>query len=434
MSSSNRRLLAICALAVAGSLATATPSGAVSLEQVDTYQQPVYVTSDPGDASRLFVVELAGRIMLTRDGQTTPFLDISSLVHPPLWDRGLLSMAFAPDYELTGHLYVFYAGADGAINIDEFTASGDSADPATRRSVLTIDHAGLAHYGGQLQFGPDGYLYLSTGDNGWYFGPDPGADPLGSGQDMESLHSKMLRIDPSPSGAQSYTIPSDNPLVGRPGRDEIWSTGLRNPWRFSFDRASGDLVIADVGQDAWEEIEYAPRSAGGGRGDNYGWSCREGPDPYKGCAGDFTEPAFAYPHVGPGCSGSIMGGYVVRDRSLPELLGRYLYADYCTGEIRSVSLALPSAYDNRSEGVSISQPTSFGEDACGRLYLASYDGGVYRLNGFAPEDCDRSGVVPSVVGSSVLLKGKRARRCVRKRPNLRAPGAKRCGGRKSRTK
>jgi Glucose / Sorbosone dehydrogenase len=380
--------LGLSACAIALCLPTPVGASALTLDQVGTYSTPVYVTSDPADSNRLYVVERAGRIMLTRAGQTTTFLDIRPLVPPygGIDDRGLFSMAFAPDYESSGRFYVAYAGAENVEHLDEFTAKGDSVDPATRRAVLSIDHDSVFHYGGQLQFGPDGLLYVSTGDAG--IGAGGEGDPDGNSQSLDTLNGKILRIDPGPSGGQPYTVPGDNPFVGAPGLDEIWSYGLRNPWRFSFDRASGDLVIGDVGQSTWEEVDYEPRSAGGGRGANYGWSCREGPDPYSGCGGDFTEAVFFLPHHAPPCSGSITGGYVVRDPGLPSLLGRYLYADFCLGELRSLRLGLPAASDDRPEGVAVAQPTSFGEDSCGRIYVASLSGPVYRLTEGTPSDCE----------------------------------------------
>jgi glucose/arabinose dehydrogenase len=400
----------VCALVLFGALgvATAPARGAVGVVEVGTYESPVYVTSDPGDQDRLFVVERNGLIKLTEGGETTTFLDITSLVATPgINDLGLLSMAFAPDYLDTGHLYVFYTGAGNDLQVDEFTAVGDSAALETRRSVLDVEHASPYHYGGQLQFGPDGYLYVSTGDAGAGIPFDP-PDPLGAGQDLETLHSKILRIDPDPAGTEPYSVPQDNPYVGEPGRDEIWSTGLRNPWRFSFDRLTGDLVIADVGQAAWEEIIYAPRSAGGGRGENYGWSCREGPDPMYGCEGDFTEAAFNIPHSPGGfCSGSVTGGYVVRDPGLPELYGRYVYVDFCKGDIRSLQLGLPSASDDRAENLFLELPATFGEDTCGRIYVASITGAVYRLTGSGPEvDCRLMSVGAERI-PVVRLRGKR---------------------------
>ncbi len=381
------RGLAALALAVGLSLSTAAGASALGLVQIGTYAAPLHVTSAPDDPDRIFVAEREGRIKLTTHGQTSTFLDITSLVSIPgeVSDRGLLSVAFAPDFGSTGRFYVLYTGEEGGVRVDEFTASGDSASLATRRPVLEIEHDSLYHYGGQLQFGPDGYLYISTGDNGT-FGPGPGGDPDGNAQNIESPHGKILRIDPRPAGGQPYAAPQDNPFVGEPGMDEIWSLGLRNPWRFSFDRATGDLVIGDVGQDVWEDVEYAPRTAGGGRGDNYGWNCREGPDPYSGCTGSFTDPAFSYLHDGDPCS-SITGGYVVRDKGLPDLLGRYLYGDFCHGSVRSLRLGLPAASDDRAEPIELPGVTSFGQDACGRLYAAILGGGVYRIVGDNPTDC-----------------------------------------------
>ena len=382
-------MLAVAAISSL-TLALATPARGAGLEPVGTYASPVFVTSDPNDAARLFVVEQGGTIKLTTPGGTTTFLDYTSQVLSG-GERGLLSMAFAPDYATSGRFYVIYtrdAPADdpllGDIQLDELTASGDSADPDTARHVLTIDHSQFSnHNGGQLQFGPDARLYISTGDGGG------SGDPLESGQDTDSLLGKILRIDPRQNGSDPYSVPADNPFVGTAGADEIWSYGLRNPWRFSFDRDTGALVIADVGQSAWEEIDYEPQSAGGGRGDNFGWDCREGRHDFEldaGCAGQvFTEPIFEYSHTGGNCS--ITGGYVVHDPGIPELAGRYVYADLCAGQVRSLIPGLPDAADDRSEGLSVTQPTTFGEDACGRVYVASLAGPVSRIVGDSPTDC-----------------------------------------------
>jgi hypothetical protein len=357
--------------------------GAVSLQSVGAYSEPVYVTSDPGDPDRLFVVERAGRIRLTTSGGTSTFVDLSALVDSGFQERGLLSMAFAPDFDESGLLYVDYTGRDaGAIHVAELHASGDVADPATLRNVLTIPHPTYPnHNGGQLQFGPDGYLYVSTGDGGG------GGDPGENAQDRGSLLGKILRIDPRQSGTRPYTVPAGNPFVGRTGRPEIWSLGFRNPSRFSFERLPGALTGGDGGDTRWVEIDHA-RQPAAGRGANFGWDCREGRHPYEstGCAGlRLTDPVLEYAHSTGGCA--ITGGYVVRDPGLEALAGRYVYADYCNGEIRSTALGLPNAAGDRSEGLQAGNPSSFGEDSCGRVYVASLTGEVWRLADSTPTPC-----------------------------------------------
>jgi hypothetical protein len=240
-------------------------------------------------------------------------------------------------------------------------------------------------------------LYVSTGDGGG------AGDPLGSGQSLETLLGKILRIDPRPGEEPSYRIPAGNPFAGKPGLDEIWSYGLRNPWRFSFDQANGDMVIGDVGQGAREEVDLAPSPGPGvvgGAGANYGWNCREGfiayPKAPSECASlsGFVDPVFDYQHADPedgsahGCA--IIGGYVARDPSLGDLYGRYVYADYCAGEVRS--LVLPSggvgvATGDRSEGISVNSPIAFGQDSCGRTYLGLEGGDLYRLVGVSAASC-----------------------------------------------
>src|SRR5215211_825002 len=271
---------ALCA-AILGTLGVASPASAASLEPIGTYSSPVYVTSDPGDEDRIFVVEQDGRIQLTAGGATSQFLDLDPIVlsagEPGGGnEQGLLSMAFAPDFHTSGRFYVDYTGTDGgSLHVAELTASGDFADPATLRDVITIPHPGAQnHNGGQLQFGPDGYLYVSTGDGGSGGGP---------AQDPNNLLGKILRIAPTPGGG--HTVPGDNPLG-----NEVWSLGLRNPWRFSFDRATGDILIADVGQSAFEEVDHS-LAPGAGRGLNFGWPCREAfaAGPGGGCAGTLTD-------------------------------------------------------------------------------------------------------------------------------------------------
>ncbi len=330
------------AIAVLAALAcSAAPASAATLQPVGQFASPVFVTSDPDDAARLFVVERAGTIRLIANGTTTTFLDASTLVLSG-GEQGLLSMAFSPDYAQTGRFYVYYTSRPaGDIQIDEFTAQGDRADLSTRRPILTVPHRDAGnHNGGQLQFGPDGYLYAGTGDGGG------GGDPFHNAQNPESLLGKLLRIDPlRPTAGAPYSVPADNPFVGRAGADEIWSTGLRNPYRFSFDRQTGALLIGDVGQASREEVDYEPQP-NAGRGDNFGWSCREGLTAYTAttdplCAGasGFTDPIFDYSHSTGGCS--ITGGYVARDPSLGDLAGRYVYADFCRGEIRSLVPGAP---------------------------------------------------------------------------------------------
>jgi glucose/arabinose dehydrogenase len=384
----------LIATTVGGVAGVTAPAGAnvPALEQVGSFDRPTYVTSDPNDPNRLFVVEQAGRIKLVEDDTVTTFLDIAPLVHElkALGDYGLLSMAFSPNYAQDHLFYVIYSGVDdpatapdesGDWHLDEFHADGDVADPASRREVLTVNST-QAHYGGMLEFGPDGYLYASIGDGG------PQGDPNGNAQNLGNLLGKLIRIDPRGSAPGEYTVPADNPFAATAGCadgcDEIWSYGLRNPWRFSFDRLTGDLAIGDVGWNNWEEVDF-DTGPNPGRGDNFGWNCREGAHPGPGetepvCtgrAGTFTEPAFEYSHTNFGCA--VTGGYVVRDHGLPDLYGRYLYGDFCTGELRSLKLGLPMAADDRSEFVYVPRLTSFGEDADCRLYAASFNGPVYRL-------------------------------------------------------
>jgi hypothetical protein len=381
MGSGARAGLAALAIVLAGVLAP--QAQAVSLQSVGAYSQPVFVTSDPHDPDRLFVVERAGRIKLTTPSRTTTFVDLSALVESGHQERGMLSMALAPDFAASGLLYVYYTGRTaGSIHIAELRANGDVADPASLRNVLTIPHREYPnHNGGQLQFGPDGYLYIGTGDGGG------GGDPLEAGQNGGALLGKILRIDPRRRGAQPYTVPADNPFVGTASRPEVWSLGLRNPYRFSFDRATGALTVGDVGQNGWEEVDFASPPAAG-RGLNFGWDCREGRHSYEpsGCpASGLVDPVLEYSHAGGGCA--VTGGYVVRDPGLEELAGRYVYSDYCGGEIRSVVLALPNAIGDRSERIDAGNPSSFGEDSCGRVYVASLTGEVSRLVDSTPTRC-----------------------------------------------
>jgi hypothetical protein len=344
---------------IAGAPAHAAPQ----LVKVGDFAQPVYAT---GDASRVFVVERAGRVQLVRDGAVSTFLDLTPIVESGYQERGLLSIALAP-----GRVYVYLtataaaatSGTAGEIQVREYPVTADVADAAAGRLLLAIRHdEAVNHNGGQLQFGPDGKLWLGTGDGGG------GNDQFGHAHDPASLLGKLIRLDPAAPAP------------------EIVSVGLRNPWRFSFDRATGRLVIGDVGQNAYEEIDA-------GLAADYGWPCREGAHagPRSGCAGSFAEPVVEQPHGAGWCS--ITGGYVVRDPGLPTLLGRYLYGDYCKGELRSTDLAGGDA----ATGLSVPSLSSFGEDACGRLFAVSLDGPVFRIVDGAPSPCTAAPSPPAGV-------------------------------------
>jgi glucose/arabinose dehydrogenase len=390
-------VMAALASAVLALGAVSTAGAAVSLLQVGTFAQPVYVTAPPGDASRLFVVQKTGKIAVVRNGVSSTFLDITSRVRSSGNEQGLLSMAFPPDYATSGTFYVYYtaqppggSGAPGSdLTISAFQRTdADHADPGSERVVLQIPHRKFDnHNGGNLQFGPDGMLWLGTGDGG------DANDSLGNAEqtsptwnDAVAGHDarlgKLLRIDPAagPGCDGRCTIPAGNPGFAQP---EIWAKGLRNPWRFSFDRATGDLVIGDVGQDTWEEVDFAP-APGRGVGADYGWNTYEGLHPRgstapAGAPPGITMPVLEKAHAAPDSFSSIAGGYVVRDPALPDLLGRYLYADTYLGDIRAVTVGPGGAAADTDTGLHVSTLASFGEDSCGRVYAVSLDGPVYRL-------------------------------------------------------
>jgi glucose/arabinose dehydrogenase len=348
----------------------------VRLARIGTFDQPVYVSGPPGDRRRLMVVEKTGRIRVVRGGRTltTPFLDLSGEVSDG-GEQGLLSMAFAPDYARSKRFYVDFTDRAGDTRIQEFTAaSPDRADKGSRRQLLKIDQPESNHNGGQLQFGPDGLLYIGMGDGGGA-GDEHGS--VGNGQSLGTLLGKILRISPRPQGGRPYGIPSSNPFASRAGaRGEIYAYGLRNPWRFSFDRKTGDLAIADVGQSAVEEIDFARR--GRARGENFGWRVWEGRSRFAGGnASGAVFPVLTKTHAAGWCS--ITGGYIVRDPAVPALAGRYVYGDYCQGTLRAAQLKLPRASSDRSLGLHVSNLTSFGEDSRGRVYAMSQGGGVWRL-------------------------------------------------------
>ena len=348
------------------------------LLRLGRFDEPTYLTAPRGDKRR-FVVERAGRIRVVSGGRVlgTPFLDIGDLVTTG-GESGLLSMAFAPDYARSGRFYVYYTDSAGFIRIDQFRrAAGrpNRADRDSRRLVMRVPHPRGNHKGGQLQFGPDGKLYAGFGDGGG------GGDPDRNGQDLGAQLGKLIRIAPRAGGG--YGVPEDNPFRARSGaRPEIYAYGLRNPYRFSFDRRRGHLIVGDVGQDSVEEIDFVPNRRGPGRaprgGYNFGWSVFEGLDRFReGSAPGHVPPAIAHSQDDGYCS--IIGGYVVRDRSLGRgLYGKYVYGDFCSPNLRLSSLRARNA-PSRSLSAQVPSLVSFGEDGRGRGYAISLDGPVYRL-------------------------------------------------------
>ncbi len=358
-----------------------SPSGYQALFVQGGFSAPVLVAAPPGDTTRLFVVEKTGTIrIMTRAGvlRPRPFLDVSSRVSTGS-EQGLLGLAFHPSYATNGRFYVDYTDRSGDTRLIEFLVSSnpDSAS-ATEKEILFVDQPYANHNGGHLEFGPDGKLYFGLGDGG------SGGDPGGNGQNLGALLGKILRLDVD--AGSPYAVPSDNPFVGRAGaRGEVWSYGLRNPWRFSFDADNGDMMIGDVGQDAWEEVDYEPAGQGGR---NYGWNRMEGTHcfpPGSSCnPSGLTMPVAEYDHRA-GCS--LTGGYVYRGVDLPELRGTYFYGDYCTGIVRSLrimgghasqELDWTSALRTRAGGA-MDGLSSFGVDGRGELYLVLLGGEVYRL-------------------------------------------------------
>jgi glucose/arabinose dehydrogenase len=373
-SSSSKSTSASVAPSAAISGAKASRAHHVRLVRIGNFDQPVYLTGAPGSPHRLFVVEKRGGIVVLDHGHRHTFLNITSKVNSSGAEQGLLSVVFAPDYARSGRFYVDYTDGSNNIHVVQYRRSADhpdQADSATARAVIRIRHQYANHNGGQLQFGPDGDLYVGVGDGG------SEGDPHNYGQNTHVLVAKILRIRPKSGGG--YSIPRGNPFVHKRGkRAEIWAYGLRNPWRFSFDRRSGDLIIGDVGQDREEEIDYARR--GRGAGANYGWSIWEGALRYKpGVAPHALAPELVTKHSDGYCA--IIGGYVVRDHGLPGLYGRYLYGDNCKSQISSVKLRPGRAIGNRSTGLHVSSLSAFGQDARGRVYAVSLNGPIYRLAG-----------------------------------------------------
>ncbi len=374
----------------------AAAAPAIRLTQVAGPLTGVTAITNAGDG-RLFITLQRGQIVIWDGTQVlaTPFLDVSTLV-VCCGEQGLLSTAFHPNYAANGFFFVDYTNVSGDTVIARYSVSGDPnvADPFSAKILLTIDQPFTNHNGGQLQFGPDGMLYIGMGDGGSANDPDCHAqrrDPQAGRQD---LLGKLLRIDVDPSivNAPYYAIPAGNPFVGTGGPDEAWAIGLRNPWRFSFDRATDDLFIADVGQGTREEIDFQP--AGSGAGANYGWKIMEGtlctgntgncPASTPACfSSSFTGPILEYGHDGGKCS--VTGGYVYRGSAIPDLYGTYLYADYCSGEFFGALPAGGGTFSSESLPLSVDNPTTFGEDSAGELYVGTGGGFVYRIDGPGPQ-------------------------------------------------
>lgn len=374
-------LLPALALACGSDPATGPPvePGEITLVPVATgLAFPLLVTAPPGDASRLFVVEKRGVILILRDGEVipTPFLDLRGQVSNG-GEQGLLGLAFHPDYATNGVFVVSYTNLTGDTRVATMRVSVDPdvADPASQDPFLAIPQPFGNHNGGHVAFGPDGMLYIGLGDGG------SGGDPGNRAQDRAHLLGSLLRY--AIDGQGQATVPADNPFLDDPSsRDEIWSYGLRNPWRFSFDRETGDLYIADVGQNRREEVNVAPSAEGRGRGANFGWRIMEGLlcfNPPTGCdQTGLVLPVLDYPHP-QGCS--VTGGYVYRGQAIPALRGHYFYGDFCGGWVRSFRYAGGSALDQQEwSGLDAGgQISSFGEDAVGELYITTAGGTVFRI-------------------------------------------------------
>jgi glucose/arabinose dehydrogenase len=357
---------------------TAPPNpAAVQLVPVaDGFNRPLFLTNAGDGSGRLFVVEQGGKIIIIKDGAAvdTPFLNISNLLSRDVFsgdysERGLLGLAFSPDYATNGLFFINYTDGNGNTVVARYHAEGDVADPNSAVTFLTQQQPYPNHNGGMMAFGPDGYLYIALGDGG------SGGDPENRAQNLGTWLGKILRLDVS---GDSYAVPADNPFVNQQGAlPEIWAYGLRNPWRFSFDRATGDFYIGEVGQGDWEEVDFQPADSAGG--ENYGWKLYEGTHPFEG-GGDttgLTMPVAEYPHNE---GVSISGGYVYRGTQIPDLAGAYLYGDFGTGTIWSLYRDANGQWQNnvfmKLPGTVIS---SFGEDENGELYVINYNGTILRF-------------------------------------------------------
>jgi glucose/arabinose dehydrogenase len=343
----------------------------LALTEVAQADSPTALADRP-DSTVAYVAERPGRVRpLAGDDLGDPVLDISDDVVTDA-EQGLLGIEFSPDGDT---LYVSYSLApEGHTRVDAYAMDGDAADAGSRREVLAVDQPLGNHNGGDIAFGPDGFLYVALGDGGG------AGDPQGNGQDPQTLLGSILRIDPDAADDGGYGIPEDNPFVdGQDGAPEVWLYGVRNPWRISFDAETGDLWVADVGQSAFEEVNLLAADDGGGSGENLGWNEMEGAHPYEG--GSNPEgavlPLFEYDHGEGGCS--ITGGYVYRGTAIPELTGAYVFTDYCDGRIRGLRAVDGAVTEEEVFAIEGTDLVSFGEDAEGELYVLSLDGTISRI-------------------------------------------------------
>jgi len=353
---------------------------AIKLTQVAAgFRRPLYVTHAGDGANRIFLVEQVGKIWILQDGRLLPkpFLDIEDIISPgaifnAFSEQGLLGLAFHPDYRENGSFFIYYTDRQGGTVVARYHVDASNpnlADADSGQVLFQLMQPYANHNGGHIEFGPDGYLYIALGDGG------AANDPLGAGQNRQLLLGSILRIDVD--GGAPYAIPADNPFVDNPAaRDEIWAYGLRNVWRFSFDRMTGDMVMADVGQNQWEEINFQP--AGSAGGENYGWNVWEGNHIFAGgAAPDHVPPIYEYSHA-LGCS--VAGGVIYRGAAIADLRAVYLFGDWCSGRIwglwRDSDLAW-RAIELMNTDIPVS---SFGEDEAGEVYLVDYDGALYRFD------------------------------------------------------
>lgn len=360
---------------------SAPDSANVTIEEyVSGLTYPLYVTHAGDESGRLFVLGQAGQIYLIKDGelQEDLFLDLSDRVTQSVLsgysEQGLLGLAFHPDYEENGYFYVNYTDQSGDSVVERYSVSADNPDVGDKDSavvLLTQDQPFPNHNGGHMEFGPDGYLYISFGDGG------AANDPLQTGQNPSDWLGSILRIDVD--SGDPYGIPEDNPVANNENfAPEVWSYGLRNVWRFSFDRATGDMYLADVGQNMWEEVNFQAADSEGG--ENYGWNAYEASQPFATSAvpEGMVYPIAEYPHQGGDCS--VTGGYVYRGMEVPELEGVYLFSDYCTGRVWASYRDMNGDWQTNVFMELNRQVSSFGEDEAGELYIVDYEGSIWRIN------------------------------------------------------